>query len=243
MGFDEEDERCTGLKLLLLMHLSYMQVQGITRFYVPIDAGIGLYASEFAVYLMETNNKIRLYSLIPYEEQAVKWSPEQRNRYYAVQEQCTESILIFKERTPTCELDSMLEAIDQTGHVLAISAKDQPQDRNYALALGAAELLGRGLVQRLLHLQDIQLAAQHAVDERDAAHGAQLLEHELLLPVAHVDVLRDEIRPSIDQILLMDILLPDQPNEFLQIFPIHQKIIIGNRLVILILTVSKSNLT
>lgn len=141
-GLDEEDERCAALKLLIMNRLSCMQAKGVTRFYIPPDAGIGLYASELIVSLMETNKEICLYSLIPYEEQVVKWSPILRNRYYTLQEQYTEPILISRERTSTCELDAMLEAIDRADYVLAISARDQPQDQSYATALRYAQKSG-----------------------------------------------------------------------------------------------------
>ena len=144
-GFDEEDEHCATLKLLILNRLSYMQAEGVTRFYIPINAGIGLYASELVVSLIETNKRLQLYSLIPYEEQAAKWSPELRNRYYTVQEQCTEPILISRERTPTCELDVMLEAIDRADYVLAVCARDQPLDRTFAVALRYAQKSGHDM--------------------------------------------------------------------------------------------------
>ena len=147
-GYDEEDQRCAGLKLLILNRLSYLQTAGVTRFYIPIDAGISLYASEFAVSLMETNKELLLYSRIPYEEQAIKWSSELRNRFYSVLEQCTKAIYISIERTPTCELDVMLEAIDQADYVLAVDGKDQPQDRNYVTALRYAQK-SRHDVQRI----------------------------------------------------------------------------------------------
>ena len=105
------------------------------RFYIPINAGISLYASELLVSLIETNKRLQLYNLIPYEERATKWSAELRNRYYAVQEHCTKPILISAEWLPTCELDAMLEAIDHASHIVAVGARDQPQDRNYAAAL------------------------------------------------------------------------------------------------------------
>lgn len=144
-GFDEEDERCAKLKLLILNRLSYIQTNGVNHFFVPIDAGIGLYASELVVPLMETNKRLQLYSLIPYEEQAAKWSAELRNRYYTVQEQCTEPVFISRERTPTCELDAMLEAIDRANHVLAVCARDQPQDRTFAVALRYAQKSGHDM--------------------------------------------------------------------------------------------------
>ncbi len=138
-GFDEEDQRCAGLKLLILNRLSYMQTEGVTRFFIPIDAGFGLYTSELVVSLMETDKELQLYSLISYEEQAVKWSPELRNRYYSVLEKCTEPVTISVERTPTCELDAMLEAIDRSSRVLAVCAGKRAKDRNSVVALRYAQ--------------------------------------------------------------------------------------------------------
>lgn len=144
-GFDEEDERCVKLKLLIMSRLSDLQAKAETRCFIPIDAGFGLYASELATSLTVAGECPQLFCLIPCEEQAVKWSPWLRNRYYAVLEKCTEPISISVERTPTCELDAMLEAIDRADLIIAVGAGEQPQDRNYAAALRYAEKLSREL--------------------------------------------------------------------------------------------------
>ena len=144
-GFDEEDERCVKLKLLILSRLSHLQAKGETRCFIPIDAGFGLYAAELAASLTVAGEGPQLFCLIPCEEQAVKWSPELRNRYYAVLEKCTEPISVSVERTPTCELDAMLEAIDRADLVIAVGAREQAQDRNYAAALRYAERIGRDI--------------------------------------------------------------------------------------------------
>ena len=90
-GYDEEDERCCASKLLLLNRISRLQTVGITDYYVPLDAGIGLYAAEMVVALMASNPNLRLHCLIPYEDQASKWTPNLRDRYYDVLEKCTDS--------------------------------------------------------------------------------------------------------------------------------------------------------
>lgn len=142
-GYDEEDQSCVGLKLLLLNRLSFLQAEGVMHFLIPIDDGFGLYAAELSTSMAENNAELQVYILIPFEEQAVKWSPDLRNRYFAVQEHCTEPIPVSAVRTPTCELDAMLEAVDQADYVLAICAAEQPQDRNFAAALRYAQKSGR----------------------------------------------------------------------------------------------------
>ena len=80
-GVDEEDERCAALKLLLLQHISYRQANGAISFSVPVDAGIGLYSSEILLSLKAENDAIQLLAFLPFEEQAVKWSPELMRKY------------------------------------------------------------------------------------------------------------------------------------------------------------------
>ena len=67
-GFDEEDQRCGATKLLLLNKISILQTGGVTDFFIPLDAGIGLYASEMLVALMASNPDLRLHCLIPFED-------------------------------------------------------------------------------------------------------------------------------------------------------------------------------
>ena len=142
-GYDEEDQSCVGLKLLLLNRLSFLQAEGVMRFLIPMDDGFGLYAAELSASMTENNAELQIYTLIPFEEQAVKWPPDLRNRYFAVQEHCTEPIPVSVVRTPTCELDAMLEAVDQADYVLAVCSAEQPQDRNFAAALRYAQKSGR----------------------------------------------------------------------------------------------------
>ena len=45
-GFDEEDEDCAALKLILINWISKLRGEGRTRFAVSMDCGVGLYAAE-----------------------------------------------------------------------------------------------------------------------------------------------------------------------------------------------------
>lgn len=144
-GFDEEDERCIKLKLVLISQLSFLQAENVTRFYVPIDAGFGMYVSESIISLMDSDQRLKLYTLIPYENQAAKWSPELRDRYYAVLEKCSESLPVSIEYSSVCVLDSLLEAIDQAELILAICSEEKPQDKAFATALRYAQRNGKAV--------------------------------------------------------------------------------------------------
>ena len=142
-GFDEEDQNCIAMKFLLLNRISVLRTKGINDFYIALDAGFGLYGSEAIASLKEETQDIHLFCIIPYEEQAVKWSPELRNRYYNVLSKSDEPITISIEPSKTCEVDVMLEAIDCADSVLAVSAETKYQDKNFSLAMRYVQHIGR----------------------------------------------------------------------------------------------------
>ena len=142
-GYDEEDERCCAFKLLLLHRLSMMQASGVTRFYVPLDAGVGIYCAEILLSLMEESRQIELNCLQPYEDQAAKWSPDLRDRYFAILERCSASAPVSLHKTPTCELDMLLEVIDLCEIIMPVQAEETPQDKTFATALRYAKNIGR----------------------------------------------------------------------------------------------------
>lgn len=142
-GYDEEDERCCAFKLLLLHKLSLMQAGGVTRFYVPLDAGVGIYCAEILLSLMEENRQIELNCLQPYEDQAAKWSPDLRDRYFSILEKCSASESISLHKTPTCELDMLLEAIDLCEIIIFVQVEETVQDKTFATALRYAKRIGR----------------------------------------------------------------------------------------------------
>ena len=146
-GYDEDDEGCVALKLLLINKIFRLYKQGISRFIVPLDSGVGLYAAEAVNVLRESHADMELLCYIPHEEQAVKWTPQLRDRYYAVLVKCTETNLVSTGKTPTRKLDAMLDAIDQANTVLAVCSAEENGDINLSVALRYAEKIGRGIVR------------------------------------------------------------------------------------------------
>ena len=77
---------------------------GVTEFQVACDPGVGLYAAEVVNALRENGSTIRLVCVLPHEEQANKWTPQLRERYFNMLAGCTELACIdFHERSHTLE--------------------------------------------------------------------------------------------------------------------------------------------
>ena len=124
-GYDEEDERCGALKLILLNMVNFWLVEKITSFAVVLDAGIGLYAAEIINGLHEDHPEISLTCIVPWEEQATKWTPDLRDRYYDVQAKCQREEIVASEWTASCEAEAKLRAIDLAERVFAVRAKEE----------------------------------------------------------------------------------------------------------------------
>ena len=116
-GFDEEDEGCNALKLALAQRIMELRQRGVTRFAVVADCGIGLYAGEIVNALRRT---LMLFVVTPYEEQATKWAPYLRERYFQLLADCSIMEVASLRRTPECEYAAYRKIFDYADMVLAV---------------------------------------------------------------------------------------------------------------------------
>ncbi len=143
-GFDEEDPACGALRLLLLNRITLLRTQGVTDFCVVLDAGMGLYAAESLAQLRVKDESLRLICVVPWEEQASKWTPELRDRYFNVQAVCSEVLTVSPVWTADCEITAMLNAVDMAEIVIAV---DGEGDALLPVALRYAERLDRRILR------------------------------------------------------------------------------------------------
>ena len=132
-GFDEEGSGCQNLKMELAQKIMELRQRGVTRFAVVADCGIGLYAGECINALRQTDNELMLFVVTPHEEQATKWTPDLRNRYFKLLEDCTIMEAASLRKTLECEYDAYRKIIDYADMVLAAyepsTAKGDAVDR------------------------------------------------------------------------------------------------------------------
>ena len=138
-GFDEEDESCTALKLILMNCITKQRSLGAARFHISMDCGVGLYAAEILQGLKETDSEIKVVCYVPYEEQATKWASELRNRYFNALASCTEVVYVSPEKTVGCEFKAHLQAIKNADTMIIIYDPDNPQCEREAAIVAVAE--------------------------------------------------------------------------------------------------------
>ena len=91
-----------------------------------MDCGVGLYAAEILQGLKETDNEIEAVCYIPYEEQATKWTPELRNRYFDALTSCTEVVDVSYEKTVGCEFKSHFEVMKNADTLIIVYDPTDP---------------------------------------------------------------------------------------------------------------------
>ena len=145
-GFDEEDEGCGALKLILINQITRLRSEGCTRFAVSMDCGVGLYAAEILDGLKGSDEELKTIGYAPFEEQATKWTPELRDRYFNALAACTEAVNVAYEKTVGCEFKAHLSAINEADTVIAVYDPDDPRCEREAAAVAVAEMLNKQIL-------------------------------------------------------------------------------------------------
>ena len=162
-GFDEEDKFCSKMKTELAQQIMVLRQRGVSQFLSACDCGVGLYAGEIINGLRTTDRDLMLICYTPHEEQATKWAPYLRERYFDVLEKCTYISAVCEVGAPDAQLRTYKKIIDLADMVLAVYDRDTPpagsaEDR----ALAYAEGQHKSLV--LLHPTELttkQISAAH----------------------------------------------------------------------------------
>ena len=99
--------------------LSLIEEQNVSRFLVSIELG---YPLDAATAILELRNQypISLECVIPYEEQHITWSEEDRNQYFFIMEQCDQENLLQHLFTLDCYQRSIKYLISQSNFLMVV---------------------------------------------------------------------------------------------------------------------------
>lgn len=123
-GFDEEDDRCRKLKIELAQQIMMLRQNGVSQFLTACDCGVGLYAAEIVNGLRATtDHDLMLICYTPHEEQATKWAPYLRERYFNMLTACTYLSAVCEAGAPGAQLQAYKKIIDLADVVLCVYDK------------------------------------------------------------------------------------------------------------------------
>jgi uncharacterized phage-like protein YoqJ len=89
---NEKHPDCVELKKVLREQIEMFYDQGVRRFLTGACIGVGIWAGEIVLDLMKQHKDIELHCIVPFEEQAIRWTVAQRERYYSLLRDCTKIV-------------------------------------------------------------------------------------------------------------------------------------------------------
>ena len=164
-GFDEEDSRCCRMKLEMAQHILELCQCGVTEFQVACDPGVGLYAAEVVNALRENGSTIRLVCVLPHEEQATKWTPQLRERYFNMLSTSAELDCIDCHEQPNAQLLAYQRIIKRSTVVLAVYDPDLADGSAEDRAVAYALVLGRPVM--LIHPETLKIKWLNVPTEKE----------------------------------------------------------------------------
>lgn len=127
-GYDEAHPRCIKLKLTLLRYIELLHLHGYHYFVTDCEFGAGFWAAEIVADLLPLHKDMWFGCIIPYEEQAVKWSVEQRERYFSLQEKSAEVRFLQKKYTTHCVENCQQYLINHADALLIVRSLQNPKN-------------------------------------------------------------------------------------------------------------------
>lgn len=120
--FDETDEMCVRLKLLLQKNIEDLILnEGVTHFISGMGLGAETYFAETVLELRdERYPQITLEAAIPYETQAEYRTETQRDRYYSALSCCDKETLLQTHYTDDCMQRRNRYMADKCDYLIAV---------------------------------------------------------------------------------------------------------------------------
>ena len=119
-GDDETDARCVALKKALTEQITTLVETGYTDFFSGMAEGADTWAALAVLALKKDNPALKLYCVLPCEEQAGRWSASARELYFSILEQADEVVYVGREYSKDCMLKRNRYLVDHAACLLAV---------------------------------------------------------------------------------------------------------------------------
>ena len=116
---NEEDPRCTALKLELEARLAGIYELGFRHFLCGMAIGCDMYFAEAVLALREMHPELRLEAVIPFGDQPGRWNEKQRRRYNALIDRADRVTVLQTAYTSDCMMRRNRWMVDRSDLLLA----------------------------------------------------------------------------------------------------------------------------
>ena len=118
-GLNEEEEKCIAFKLKIKKQLlRLIEKEHARKFIASPEPGVNMYAAEIILDLQKHYPDLSLECVIPFEEEAVRWSEDFRSRYFSILERSQKETLLQRHFSPDCLQKRNISMVDAADTVL-----------------------------------------------------------------------------------------------------------------------------
>ena len=119
-GRNEDDLRCAALKTLLRRTVREVYDRGFHTFLCGMARGADFYFCDAVLELRERRSGVTLEAVIPWEEQAARWSERERERWFSLVERCDGETMLQHHYDKGCMLRRNRYLVDHSSMLIAV---------------------------------------------------------------------------------------------------------------------------
>lgn len=120
-GYNEQDPQCIKLRMVIWNLMNKLIKENlVTHFISGMALGIDQMCAEMVIALRDKHPEVTLECAIPCEEQAVKWTEPQRDRYFWIAERCDKETLVQHHYDKGCMQKRNRYMVDSSEIVIAV---------------------------------------------------------------------------------------------------------------------------
>ena len=162
---NEADSRCVALKAVLLEQIAALVDVSFTQFLSGMAEGTDTWSALSALDLREKNPAIKLHCILPYKEQADKWSASSRDLYHSILDRADSIVYVSRTYYKNCMLDRNRFLVNHAAALLAVYNGERRGGT--AATLRYAQKMGREIIvidpiTRLISRGDIVPGTAHS---------------------------------------------------------------------------------
>lgn len=133
--WSEEDERYRRVRQMLFCNILGLTRDGVNVFMTGMAKGIDLLAAEIVLSIKELvpDRKIELWAIIPYDRQALSWTPREKAKYNEILEKADKIEYISHDYHNGCLQKRNRYMVENAGHLIAVYDEKQGGGTKYTV--------------------------------------------------------------------------------------------------------------
>mgnify|MGYP001859865645 CR=1 FL=1 len=139
-GYNENSVECIKLKALLINEIEKLYLLGYKTFLTGCAMGVDMWGAEIVLDLKKKFDDIKLFCIIPFENQCERWQEDYKKRFNYIIENCTQKIILQKEYDSDCYFKRNKFLVKHSTVIISVydekhSNSGTKNTLNYALSL------------------------------------------------------------------------------------------------------------